>query len=279
MFDELYLSLSQVVCFDGDGDGAGGDGAGGDGAGGAGADKTFTETDVNRIVQERLARDRKAREADNQELAKKYEELLQNQSLSQEERNRLEENLEDVKKRFRAKETEAATELKQLREEFETKLAEKDQQAQRWEALFRQSTVDRSLQDAAVANDAYSPSQVVSLLRPMTKLVEDLSADGKPTGQWKTMIDFPDVDDKGESFVAQRSPEETVKRMKELGEYANLFKANVVSGVGANSATGGMSPGSGGRLTPQQIKKLPAEQYAKLRKENPELLGLRAKKA
>ena len=88
----------------------------------------------------------------------------------------------------------------------------------------------------------------------------------------KRIIDFPDRDEKGVEVITQRTPEETVKRMKELSDYANLFKSNVVSGLGANSATGGMAPGANGRL---DVRNLTPEQYKRIRKENPELLGLR----
>ena len=64
--------------------------------------------------------------------------------------------------------------------------------------------------------------------------------------------------------------------MKEMGEYANLFKSNVVAGVGANSATGGIAPGASGRI---DVRNLTAEQYAKIREENPEALGLPPKSA
>ena len=61
------------------------------------------------------------------------------------------------------------------------------------------------------------------------------------------------------------------KRPRSMNGYANLFKSNVVAGVGANSATVGLAPGSNGRI---DVRKMTPEQYAKLRKESPELLGL-----
>jgi hypothetical protein len=60
--------------------------------------------------------------------------------------------------------------------------------------------------------------------------------------------------------------------MKELPSlFGNLFKSNIVSGVGAGTATGGNMSGSG-RVDP---KKISTEQYMRLRKENPEALGLK----
>lgn len=158
-------------------------------------------------------------------------------------------------------------------QEYEQKLADAQNAAKLWENRFQESSIQRALQDAAVANDAYNPNQVVNLLRPLTKLRPKVDeATGKETGAFETVIDFPDRDEKGVEVITQRTPEETVKRMKELTDYANLFKSNVVSGLGANSATGGIAPGANGRI---DVRRLTPEQYKKIRKENPELLGLR----
>jgi hypothetical protein len=64
--------------------------------------------------------------------------------------------------------------------------------------------------------------------------------------------------------------------MKELpARYGNLFKSGVVSGIGASSATGGIAPGSSGKL---DVRKLTPQQYQDIRAKNPELLGLRRDK-
>jgi hypothetical protein len=94
----------------------------------------------------------------------------------------------------------------------------------------------------------------------MTKMVGD-----------SPMIDFPDIsEDTKEPIVKQMTPTEAVERMKQLPHiHGNLFKSNVVGGVGAGSATGG-TPGSG----KVDLKKITMEQYQQLRKTNPKALGL-----
>jgi hypothetical protein len=159
-----------------------------------------------------------------------------------------------------------------MQDEYEAKLSEVTTERDSWKDLFHQSSIDRALQDAAVGNDAYNSEQVVQLLRPMTKLTPNTDETGREIGGYKAVVDFPTRDEKGETKLMQGTPSEIVERMKETEEYANLFKSNVVPGVGANSATGGMTPGSNGRI---DVRKLTPEQYMKIRKENPELLGLR----
>jgi len=303
---KLYWSLPTFACYEGeggDGDGAGDGGAGDDGddhdtrvktaqeeaqraqeeaerkaaAAREAAEeaqrireKNFSQDDLNRF----LADDRRKHQEKYKKLEESYKEILADKNLQKEQRAKLEAELADLQKSFRTKEQQAEYERKQERERFETELDTYKTAATKWESLYKNSVIDRSLQDAAVAAEAFNPSQIVGLLRPMTKMQEKTDEAGKPLGDFTPLIDFPDIDEKtGEQVVTLRTPEEAVQRMKELPEmFGNLFKANVVSGVGSGSATGGVQSGDGGRIDPT---KLSPEQYRKLRRENPEALGLK----
>ena len=76
-------------------------------------------------------------------------------------------------------------------------------------------------------------------------------------------------------FLAGLPTERAVKRMKELPDlYGNLFKSNVVSGIGASSATGGLMSGGKGNLDLEKVAQDPVL-YRKIRAEHPEWLGLK----
>jgi hypothetical protein len=88
------------------------------------------------------------------------------------------------------------------------------------------------------------------------------------------MVDLPDVDaDTGQAIMTQRTPDEAVERLKEL--QPNLFKANVVSGVGGNSATGGVAPGADGSV---DVSRLTTAQYIELYKKDPAKVGIRPRR-
>jgi len=203
-----------------------------------------------------------------------YKELLaNNKSLTEKERQTLQENLETIQGQLRSKEQQAAQEKKELEAAYQGKLAATMRRAEIAEARWRDSTIMRALQDAAVEHESYNTRQVVTLLKDWTKLVEKVDANGKGTGQFDVMVDFPDKDaTTGQEIKTARTPSEAVKRMTELPEFQNLFKRNVVSGVGGNSAIGGLTPGSNGKI---DVRNLTPDQYQKVRAENPELLGLR----
>jgi hypothetical protein len=286
MFDEKYLSVPQISCFDNDtgagdppaGDPPAGDPPAGDppaDAGDAGDGKTFDTAAVNKIVEERLARDRKNRDAatkaEYRTLESSYNELLEHKSLSDDDRTKAEERLASVQNQLRTKEERAKHEKDQLVVDYETQLKTERESRKIWEDRFHNSSIDRALQDAAVSNDAYNNDHLVQLLRPMTKLTPILDEVGTETGRFDPVVDFPDHDEKGERVTFSGTPDEIVKRMKEIRQHANLFRSNVVSGLGANNATGGAASGPGGSV---DVSKLTPEQYRKLRKEDPKLVGM-----
>jgi hypothetical protein len=253
---ELYRSLPVSVCFDNE---PAGDPPAGDPPAGDPPVVAFTQEQVNKI----LAEDRRKHQAQMQRVEKQLQDTLATAKLTQEERQKLEDSLENVQKQLRTKEEQAKIEKKQLEDQYTIKIRELEERAVKAETRYVDSTINRSLLDAAVAGDAFNPNTVISVLRPYVKMVDD-----------KPMIDFPDVSaETGEPIVKQMTPDEAIKRMKQLPEtYGNLFKSGVVGGLGAGSATGGLTPGSNGKVDP---RKLTMDQYLKLRKENPAALGLK----
>jgi len=235
-------------------------------------DGKFTQDQLNRF----LADDRRKHQQKYEGLEEAYKEALQDQNLGQEQRDKLQTQLEDLQKQFRSKEQQLAYEKKQLETLYQSDMEKLTSRATEWEDRFKTTLRDRALQDAAVMADAFNPAQVVTLLTPMTKIADEVDDAGHSTGKLVPVIDFPDVDETtGKHIMTQRTPEEAVKRMKALpDQFGNLFKANVVSGIGGNSATGGVTPGEGGRIDPSNLTQ---DQYNKIRRENPEALGLKGR--
>lgn len=266
-----YQRANLFLCFDGEGDGAAAAAAaaraaGSDTGSGSGSDggKLFTQEDVNRFMAEEKRKYKGQIDevsSQKQELEKRLQDLSQDRSLSEEQRQEMAKKLDDLRKTFHTEKQEIEYERKQLEEKLTKQSAEAQKKAQHWENLYRSEKVNRTLQDAAGSADAFNPSQIVGLLKPMTELKEQ-------DGQLIPMIDFPDIDEKtGEEIRTLRTPMDAVKRMKELPKiWGNLFKSNVVSGVGAGQGTT-----STGQVDPRDLT---PEQYRKLRKDNPEALGL-----
>jgi hypothetical protein len=274
MLFDLYRSCAQVSCFEGEGAGAGAAGEGaGAGAAGDGANATYTQEEFNKA----LAEDRRKHQAQLKVMETRLQDSLKSNTLNEGDRKSLQENLSAVQGQLRSKEQQAALEKQELEASYQVKLSAMEETARKWELLHRDSTVQRSLQDAAIKHDAFSASQVVTLLKPMTKMIEEMDPVTKRSNGFKVVVEMPGTDPKtGEFTLYVHTPDEAVKRMKELPEYGNQFKSGVVSGIGAGSATGGLAPGQNGKV---DVAKLTPQQYREIRATNPERLGLRPLKA
>ena len=237
----------------------------------AAKDRSFSQDDMNRF----LADDRRKHGEKYKKLEGAYEDMISDKNLASEERSKLQGELEDLRKTFRTKKSNEEYERKQERERFTQELTGYKESAIKWEHMYKDSAIQRSLQDSAIAAEAFNPAQIVGLLRPMTEMRPAVDTDGNELdGHMAPKVDFPDINaETGQAEITLRTPQEAVQRMKELPEqWGNLFRANVVSGIGSGAATGGVTSGEGGRI---DVTKLSPEQYRKLRKENPEALGLR----
>ena len=260
-----FLYAPEMACYDGEADAAAA------AATPPPEDKTFTQDDVNKF----LAEDRRKHTERYQKLEQSYEGILADKNLASESRIQVETELEDLRSSLRTKEQQIEYEKKQDREQYKIKLTAAEKEAKDFKGLYTNTVIDQALQRAAGSGDAFNDDLIVSLLKPMTQLRDQHDEEGKPTGKTAPMTELSDIDEKtGEPIQTLRTPMDAVKRMKELPDlYGGLFRANVVSGIGQGAATGGVTPGSG---QPVDVTKLTPEQYRKIRKENPALLGLRA---
>jgi hypothetical protein len=266
----FYVSIPVLASFEGE---QGGQPAGQpnpDPTPQASGEKKFSQEDLNSY----LAQDRRKHQVQLQKMEQNLSALADSKTLSDEDRARTEANLEEVRTALLTTEQRATKEKKALEEAAERRLKAKDEETRRWENLYKESLVEQSLRDAATHHEAFSSDQIVTQLRHMTRTEEKLDANGKPTGKYKPVVDFPEKAESGETTVTPLSPDAAVKKMKAMPQvYGNLFRGNVVSGIGSGSGAG--APAGTGKIDP---RKLSMQQYLEIREKNPGLLGLRPPK-
>ena len=277
----LYF-VDLLASFEDDGEqgGAAPDGSqgqGGESGGDSGdpndGERTFTQAELNRF----LAEDRRKTEAKFTDkfakLEESYQSALENKQLNESERQELENQLEDLRARHRTKEQQLAYEKKKAQEEASVRIKELEEQATSWQSRYTESTINRELQNAAVAHDAYNPELVVTHLKGQTLLEEQTDDDGKSTGKLVPMVTMMvKNEDTGAPESMKMTPSEAVEYMKKNPErYGGFFKNNIREGIGSSSATGGAMSGDG----TVDVTKLTDAEYFKMRKENPAALGLK----
>ena len=244
----------SILCYDGGSGEGSGDGSGnsaatqnttppaGDASGGQ-----FTQDQVNKF----LADDRRKHQSKFEKLEQNLAAISEDKTLSEQQRDAMKSEVEDLRKSLRTKETQAEVDRKASEERYKTELDSERERANHWEGMFKTNEIQRSLQDAAVGAEAFNPGHIVALLAPNTQLKDQ-------DGRLVPMVDFPDIDEKtGEETRTLRTPADAVKRMRELPKiHGCLFKSNVVSGVGAGQGPSG-DPDSVdyASMTPEEYRK------------------------
>lgn len=213
--------------------------------------ETFTQEQVNAIV----ARERAADKDRQSKLLQQLEEAKTKVTMTAQEKETYEAQLEELRKQTMSKEELANRERKKIEDKLVKERDDALSLSKNWQKRFEDSTIIRTLMDASVANEAFAPQQVVSILSPNARVVELMDESGKPSGNFDVVVKFNDVDSKtNKPIVLELPSNEVVKRMKELSNvYGNLFKNGVSEGIGGTNGKGN-KPVDFSKMTPTEYK-------------------------
>ena len=227
----------------------------------------ITEYDLQDEVNAMMSQNRKKLTTQNAELVTQLEELKRNSALTSEQKDELSVRITQLEEQYLTTEELSKRETNKQQKEHSELLTKSEKTSNRWKELYSSSTIDRALQDAAVEGEALHPSQIVDLLSTKTQIAEVIE-NGQTTGRYLATVKFNDVDADGKNVVLDLSPQDAIKRMKELtGRFGNLFKGTSTGGVGGS---GGVDGSTQPRQKLQDLLDDPVK-YAKWRKENPDL--------
>jgi len=213
-----------------------------------------------------MAENRKKLTQQNKELMDQLQTVKEQFSGTAQEKEALEQRIEQLQNQFLSKEELAKRETDKSIKEHQKAIEKINNERDAWQQMYTQSRISRELLDAAISVKAVNPDIIVDMLSGKTHLAPRL-VDGQPNGEYEVKVKFQDIDEHSNPVLLELSPEATVKRMQELSDkYGNLFVTTATGGMGASSGMGG------GKSQPalQAILKDPVV-YAKWRKENPDL--------
>lgn len=222
-----------------------GAGEGGQGGGGGTNDDdkpTISQKKMNQILTD----ERKKSQKQTQDYIKQLEDLKQSSQLTAQQKSELESKIEELNSSLLTKDELAKKEREKLVNENKKKEETLTSERDTWKNRYTDAIISRSITDAAVTGDAFSPSQIVSLLRQEARLVEETDAEGKPNGIFTTKIKFKGRDKDNKPVILDLTVEETIKQMKEMTDlYGNLFKSTMSGGLGGKGSGTGGSTGNG----------------------------------
>lgn len=231
--------------------------------------KTFTEAEVNKLVEDRLARDRKKAQDEKAQLVKQLE-ALKTSGMTAEERKAFEEQIEALKSETLTKEEAAAKARTKLEKEYQAKLEEATTAVNGWQSQYTDMRINHAIDVEADASDVLPQAKkfASAVLKPLTRLVPVMDADGRPVpGAFTERVKYPTRDKEGKPTVLDISIKDAFMLMKEAPEeYGTLFKAPTSGGLGGGT--------SGGPPKKVDIESMSMEEYAALRKSNPAAVGL-----
>ena len=187
-------------------------------------------------INKLLAKERRDGQARTQKVLDEFNALKIKDNLTSDERTSLETRLEAIQGECVTKEQKAKLQIDKLTKTLSTTQAELTKRSDQWQSLYTNSTIDGSINSAASTNEAFDAQQIIAMLRPDTKLQEDIDSDGKPTGGYTAKVSFRDVDPEGKPVTLSLTVDEAVKRMTELPRYANLFRNKAVGGLGGSNS-------------------------------------------
>jgi len=199
-----------------------------------------------------------------QSAVQELENLRKISSMTKEERDKLDKRISELNNELLSEKQRLERNQKQQTEKYTLELEAEKSRADNFEKLYKTSSIQRSLTDAAVKHGAVNPIQVVNMLDRHTEMVPVEEA-GVPTGAFtpKTTVMVKEGD---KMVPVKMSPEDAVKNMADQSEFFNFFQANLKSGTGRHNSGGG----TGSSLTRAEAAKLPAAQYREWKKNNPD---------
>jgi hypothetical protein len=244
------------------GSGSGGSGSGGSGSGGSG-NQTFTQDQLNKY----LAEEKRKWQNTQKDLVSQLEQIKQTATLTQQQRDELQQQIDAITAQYTTKEEQAKQEREKLEKTWNKKEKELASERDQWKSQYSSLYIDIEIRKAATKNNAYSEDQMVDYLGPRAKLSPEVGEDGKPTGKFVPTITFQDADKDGKSITLELSIPDAIKRMKELPErFGNFFKAEGSGGIGSHNRPGvpgnALASGFDPKWTPEQYR-----EWRKKRKE------------
>ena len=153
-------------------------------------------------------------------------------SLTTKERTDLDKRVETLQNELLTKEELAKRERDKLINESETIKKQLETERDDWRSKYTDSTIQRSLVDAALKYKARNPQHIVALLKNNTDLTEEIDKEGKTTGNLIPKVKLTYTDDKGKVIPLEFTADDAVRHLSEQKEHFNLFDDGTPGGFG-----------------------------------------------
>lgn len=209
--------------------------------------KTFAQEDVDRIVQERIKRERTKYSDQISQLVSELETVKSQFNGTKEEQDALQARIEELRSKNMSVEEQANRKVKELETTLQTERDSLSNEVEFFKNMHFNYRVEKELYEAAKANDARVPDQLVALLKHNTKVKQVVGDDGKPLpGMWETKTSIKQTKEDGTEFEVELTPMEAISKLREEpNKWGNQFNSKSSPGVDLmnEGPSGGSSDG------------------------------------
>ena len=194
---------------------------------------------------------------------KQLEEMQKAKGLTEQEKDQLATQLDELKKSMMTKEELQAREADRMKNEHKVALESATNEAKTWQSRFSSTLIENEILSVGSREKVLNNTVLASILGPRTNLEEVKDAEGKSTGKFVPKVTMDTVDKEGKPVTLVLTVEQAVKNMKEDKQYHFMFESTAAGGLGAStSGTGGNKP-----LTVADVPKMSPEEYRKKREQ------------
>jgi len=195
----------------------------------------------NRKMKAEREKERESARQQNEKTITELKKLQDQANTTAAQKDDLQKRINDLQTQYMSKEEIQKQEQDKREKDYQGALKTANQERDRWKELYHTSTIERAIQDAAIEADAYNPGQIVDLLTPKTKLMEELDSDNRPTGKYVPRVKLEDKDSEGKAITLDLTVKDTLQKMKndQTNRFANLFKSGVAGGLGQSGGVNG----------------------------------------
>lgn len=211
-----------------------------------------------------IAEERRRWQAQNQKTIDELKKLQAVAGTTQQQKDDLQKRIDDLQRQHMSKEELARQEQSQKEKEFQQQIQQQRTEAEAWRKKYNESTIIRALQDGAREFDAYNDAQIIDLLAPKTKLVEEVDATNSHTGNYVPRVQLAEYDSEGKLVVHDFTVKEALQKMRGMPErYGNLFKSTLAGGLGQSGSS------NGGPKKKIDLKNMTPAEWQEYRKKDP----------
>lgn len=197
---------------------------------------TFSE-EQQTIMNRELASQKKKFSTQIETLQSQIEKI----SMQGADADNLKKELQKTRKSLQSKEEQTVNEREELLATHKAAVQEKDAAIANWKDKYTDTKISATLA-MAMPKDVFSTPQLISLLRPSTRLDPVVDGEGKETGDFKVVTQMQLPNSKGEMQMLEATPSEIITKMQAApDQYGNLFTSSAHGGIGGNRSGGSSS--------------------------------------